>query len=355
MAKMARSTRRTSQLIYTSLLLSLLLVCSFQQATGHGGVDHGDGEDDDSGHGDGEAAVDRSVLRSRGLIAVKVWCLVILLVFTFLGGVSPYFYRWNEAFLLLGTQFAAGIFLGTALMHFLAGSTSTFNALTHSPYPFSFMLVCAGFLLTMLSDVAIVAVANRQRVNQAAPIQKEAEEEGESASAGAAAAHAHPLLMTATSSFEDAILLIFALCFHSVFEGIAIGVSATKGEAWRNLWTIGLHKIFAAVAMGIALLRMIPKRPFLMTVLYSLAFAVSSPVGVGIGIAIDATAEGRAADWTYAISMGIATGIFIYVAINHLMAKGYRPQQPNYFDKPIFKFLGVLTGIAVMSVVMIWD
>jgi zinc transporter 1/2/3 len=107
--------------------------------------------------------------------------------------------------------------------------------------------------------------------------------------------------------------------------------------------------------MGIALLRMIPKRPFLMTLVYSLAFAVSSPLGVGIGIAIDATAEGSAADWTYAISMGIATGVFIYVAVNHLMAKGYRPQQPNYFDKPIFKFFGALAGVAVMAVVMIWD
>ncbi|KAM3336516.1 hypothetical protein ACQJBY_030490 [Aegilops geniculata] len=351
MAKMARSTRRTSKLVCILLLLSLLLI-SFQQASGHGGADDGDDDaTEEEGHHGGHHGGDVAggALRSKGLIAVKVWCLVILLVFTFLGGVSPYFYRWNEAFLLLGTQFAAGIFLGTALMHYLADVTETFHALTDSPYPFSFMLACAGFLLTMLSDVVIVAVANSQRVNQAAPIQKEAEEEGESTSA----AHAHPMLMTATSSFEDAILLIIALCFHSIFEGIAIGVSATKGEAWRNLWTIGLHKIFAAVAMGIALLRMIPKRPFLMTVLYSLAFAVSSPVGVGIGIAIDATAEGS--DWTYAISMGIATGVFLYIAINHLMAKGYRPQQPNYFDKPVFKFLSVLTGIAVMSVVMIWD
>ncbi|EAY77402.1 hypothetical protein OsI_05391 [Oryza sativa Indica Group] len=107
--------------------------------------------------------------------------------------------------------------------------------------------------------------------------------------------------------------------------------------------------------MGIALLRMIPKRPFLMTVVYSLAFAVSSPVGVGIGIAIDATSQGRAADWTYAISMGLATGVFIYVAINHLIAKGYRPHHPTAADKPLFKFLAVLLGVAVMAVVMIWD
>lgn len=365
--------------------LLILLLCVVQQARGHGGIDHGDGGDEDSGTTTAPAAALRS---SKGLVAVKSYCLVILLVFTFAGGVSPYFCRWNETFLLLGTQFAAGIFLGTALMHFLAGSSSTFHGLTENHYPFSYMLACAGFMFTMLADCAVAAAAAvaiaRRRQNQRAVVNEEeelghggrrlkGEEEEGGAGNGAAAAAAspapaaaadgdahqlqqHPVqLVAAAASFEDAVLLIVALCFHSVFEGIAIGVSATKDEAWRNLWTIGLHKIFAAVAMGIALLRMIPKRPFLMTVLYSLAFAVSSPIGVGIGIAIDATTEGLAADWTYAISMGIATGVFVYVAVNHLMAKGYRPQQPNYFDKPIFKFLSALLGIAVMAIVMIWD
>ena len=50
------------------------------------------------------------------------------------------------------------------------------------------------------------------------------------------------------------ILLIVVLCFHSVFEGIAIGVAETKDDAWKALWAISFHKIFAAIA----LLRMIP-------------------------------------------------------------------------------------------------
>jgi solute carrier family 39 (zinc transporter), member 1/2/3 len=107
--------------------------------------------------------------------------------------------------------------------------------------------------------------------------------------------------------------------------------------------------------MGITLLRMLPERPFLMTATYSLAFAISSPVGVGIGIAIDATTEGRVADWIYATSMVIATGVFIYVAINHLITKGFKHQKPNYFETPFFKFFAVLAGVAVMAVVMIWD
>lgn len=146
-----------------------------------------------------------------------------------------------------------------------------------------------------------------------------------------------------------------ALCFHSVFEGIAIGVSDTKADSWKALWIISMHKIFAAIAMGIALLRMIPNRPFISCIAYAFAFAISSPIGVAIGIIIDAITEGVMADWIFAISMGLACGVFIYVSINHLLSKGYSPQKPVYVDTPHYRFLAVLFGIAVIAVAMIWD
>ncbi|XP_059297637.1 zinc transporter 1 [Lycium ferocissimum] len=324
----------------TLLTLALFLFLQFFTINGHGGADH----DSDS---DGDANIN---LRARGLILVKVYCLIILFVSTFAGGVSPYFYRWNESFLLLGTQFAGGVFLGTSLMHFLSDSASTFGILTEKEYPFSFMLTCAGYLLTMFSDCIIMFVT--KGINESSESKVEVEEEGRSTNVEEGHG-TNPFLKT--TSLGDTILLILALCFHSIFEGIAVGVSATKGEAWRNLWTISLHKIFAAIAMGIALLRMIPKRPFLLTCAYSFAFAISSPIGVGIGIAIDATSEGRTADWTYAISMALACGVFIYVAINHLIAKGFKPQNKCYFDTQFFKFVAVLLGVGVIAVVMIWD
>lgn len=160
---------------------------------------------------------------------------------------------------------------------------------------------------------------------------------------------------TSATSLGDSILLIVALCFHSVFEGIAIGVAETEADAWKALWTICLHKIFAAIAMGIALLRMIPNRPLLSCVAYAFAFAISSPIGVAIGIIIDATTQGPVADWIYAISMSLACGVFVYVSINHLLAKGYLPQKLVLVDTPFYKFLAVLLGIGVIAVVMIWD
>ncbi|KAJ1406914.1 Zinc/iron permease [Sesbania bispinosa] len=298
---------------------------------------------------------DNVSLRSKSLILVKIWCLIIMFVSTFAGGVSPYFYRWNETFLLLGTQFAGGVFLGTSMIHFLSDSNETFKDLTTKTYPFAFMLASVGYLLTMLGDCVVVFVtSNSQREDKVVELEGGRTPQEQEQVRELAMDTTNPVFMK-TSSVGDTILLILALCFHSVFEGIAVGVSGTKAEAWRNLWTISLHKIFAAIAMGIALLRMLPKRPLVTTVAYSFAFGISSPIGVGIGIAIDATTQGRTADWMYAISMGMACGVFIYVAINHLISKGFKPQRKSPFDTPWFRFLAVLSGVAVIAVVMIWD
>ncbi|XWS53101.1 hypothetical protein CRYUN_Cryun11dG0128800 [Craigia yunnanensis] len=330
----------SAKLKSTSLFIFLLLL-QFSITKGHGGDDL-EGEDDG----------DHANLHGKGLILVKIWCLIILLVSTFAGGVSPYFYRWNESFLLLGTQFAGGVFLATSLIHFLSDSNETFGDLTTKTYPFAFMLASMGYLLTMLGDCIIIYVTSsgerevRVQVEEGRTVDEEHSKD--------VGMDANPVFLS-TTSLGDTVLLILALCFHSVFEGIAIGVAGTKADAWRNLWTISLHKIFAAIAMGIALLKMLPKRPLLLTCAYSFAFAISSPIGVGIGIAIDATTQGDVADWIYAISMGLACGVFIYVAINHLIAKGFKPQTKCYFNTPSFKFLAVLLGVAVIAVVMIWD
>ncbi|XP_010520271.1 PREDICTED: zinc transporter 2 [Tarenaya hassleriana] len=330
----------------TLLSVACLFLC-FSLIIAHSGSDHNHDEEQ-AGYGGSSSAGDN--LRSKSLILVKIYCLIILFFSTFVAGISPYFYRWNEPFLLLGTQFSGGVFLATAFIHFLSDANETFRGLGHDEYAYAFMLASAGFCLTMLADVIVASVTGGER-----KVAVKEEEEGETPPAARCGdREANPLFLR-TSGFGDTVLLILALCFHSVFEGIAVGVSDTKRDAWRNLWTISLHKVFAAVAMGIALLKLIPKRPLLLTVGYSFAFAISSPIGVGIGIAINATTQGATADWVYAISMGIACGVFIYVAINHLISKGYKPREPCYFDTPFFKFLSVFLGVALLSVVMIWD
>ncbi|KAL5548616.1 hypothetical protein UlMin_003847 [Ulmus minor] len=327
--------------------LPTLLLLSLSLAVAHAG-------DDDSSSG-------TTSLRSKPLMVVKLWCLVIVFTGTFLGGISPYFFKWDERFLLLGTQFAGGVFLGTALMHFLSDADHTFGDLTDKEYPFAFMLACAGYLLTMMADCIVSHVFSKQSDGSSRDVEVQASIEqgkgGNPQDQFQSQDHCtNPAAKVAeVDSIGDSVLLIAALCFHSVFEGIAIGVSETKTDAWKALWTISLHKIFAAIAMGIALLRMIPDRPLFSCIAYAFAFAISSPIGVGIGIIIDSTTQGRVADWVFAISMGLACGVFIYVSINHLLAKGYKSQKLVSLDKPHYRFLAVFLGIGVIAVVMIWD
>ncbi|XP_054799713.1 zinc transporter 11-like [Prosopis cineraria] len=346
---MSRSLR------FLSFFLLAFLTFVFS-VSAHGGHDN-----------DGESADGKLNVRSRTLILAKIWCMIIVFVLTFFAGVSPYVLKWNEGFLVLGTQFAGGVFLGTAMMHFLSDAHKTFEDLTEKEYPFAFMLACSGYLVTMFADCVISTVFARQNKRSSSGADVDLQDDETSKGSGnvvasqsqykvhAGANHHFANHVASASSLGDTILLILALCFHSLFEGIAIGVAKKKEDAWRALWTISLHKIFAAIAMGIALLRMIPNRPLLSCAIYSFAFAMSSPFGAAIGIIIDSTTQGPLADWIFAISMSLACGVFIYVSINHLLSKGYVPRKQVQVDTAYFKFLAVLLGVGIIAVVMIWD
>ncbi|XP_077211217.1 zinc transporter 11 precursor [Tasmannia lanceolata] len=337
----------------TTLLSLTIFFLLFLSVSGHGAGNHDD-----------DPTAEKPDLRSKSLILVKIWCLILVFAGTFAGGISPYFLKWNDAFLVLGTQFAGGVFLGTALMHFLSDANETFRDLTDKSYPFAFMLASAGYLVTLLADCSISFVFRKQGNGREGDIEGHADEMKSSNGQHSQSrvqdhegidAHTVKPSLAIASSLGDSILLILALCFHSIFEGIAIGVAETKGGAWKAMWTVSLHKIFAAIAMGIALLRMIPDRPLLSCTAYAFAFAISSPIGVAIGIIIDATAQGAVADWIYAISMSLACGVFIYVSINHLLSKNFALQSSATLYSPFLKFFAVTFGVGVIAIVMIWD
>jgi zinc transporter 1/2/3 len=84
------------------------------------------------------------------------------------------------------------------------------------------MLASAGYLLTMLGD-CIVMFVTRSGAEREARVQVDegvvAQEDDKDV-----AMNADPIFLK-TTSLGDTILLILALCFHSVFEGIAVGVA----------------------------------------------------------------------------------------------------------------------------------
>ncbi|KAK3010040.1 hypothetical protein RJ639_012809 [Escallonia herrerae] len=273
-----------------SLFLAALLLSLLLSAAAHGGAHDDDGDSDPN-------SSEKPDLRSKPLILVKIWCLILVFIGTFVGGISPYFMKWNEGFLVLGTQFAGGVFLGTALMHFLSDSNETFGDLTSKAYPFAFLLASGGYLLTMLADCAVSYVYGKESNG---------------------------------SRGDDE---------HQGFEN---GKGSGNGRTRESQFQVPDQSVKAPVAAAASLGD-------------SILLIVALPIGVAIGIIIDATTQGTVADWIYAISMGLACGVFIYVSINHLLSKGYTPQRPVLVDTPSYRFLAVLLGVGVIAVVMIWD
>ncbi|CAM6128992.1 unnamed protein product [Calypogeia fissa] len=226
---MASSLRISA--IFALFILLLASLLSQQAAAQNGGDSSGDGPVPD--------------LKATGLILVKVYCLIIIFFATFLPGVSPYFLRWNATFLVLGIQFAAGVFLATAMLHFLADANGTFADLTTKTYPLAFILAVSGYFLTMLADLIIQYVYSRQPVGNSVgnrppfdveandvKVQHEGDLNNHRAGRMGISSEVPEVQHTTVkatlihkASLGDAMLLMLALCFHSVFEGIAIGVS----------------------------------------------------------------------------------------------------------------------------------
>jgi zinc transporter 1/2/3 len=145
----------------TFFLFSLLLLLFFFTTVSSHGGSNGDDDGDTDTDADAKEDTHDHNLRSKSLILAKIWCLILIFLATFIAGISPYALRWNEGFLILGTQFAGGVFLGTALMHFLSDANETFGDLTDKEYPFAFMLACAGYLITMLADCVISSLLEK--------------------------------------------------------------------------------------------------------------------------------------------------------------------------------------------------
>ena len=97
-----------------------------------------------------------------------------------------------------------------------------------------------------------------------------------------------------------------ALSFHAVFEGLAIGLESTPADVWKLfagdfcliihsnfmfifgftyiLAAIATHKFVIAFCIGLELMSAETRKIYY--VIYMTTFALVSPLGIGIGIAI---------------------------------------------------------------------
>ena len=82
-----------------------------------------------------------------------------------------------------------------------------------------------------------------------------------------------------------AFLLLGALSFHTVFEGLAVGLQEEEDELWTLFGSILLHKTLVALCLGMQLFIVFHKQPLKALVAIT-SFAVLCPLGIGCGMAV---------------------------------------------------------------------
>ena len=324
-------------------------------------------------------------------IVIKVACLVFLLGMAIGFGFMPYFItscRKSNTFLSLSNSFSAGIFLGMGLFHILPESVEMLEEVTEVPLAYICCFLSYALILFVekiaFNSHSIVHAAHCQEDDhlygedhshhkhehqqhcvgkvkegeQCVESNENKEEEKKeqilvvkvnqnqenSSSRGMQAStelnqvdnklkEQNPVSKGGLSSY----LLLLALGFHGLFEGISLGIqSEIKGTLFLLL-AIALHKWAASLTLGISFVKSgVTKKQFITMILI---FAFITPVGIALGMALTSLSNNTVAG----IFLSISVGTFIYIACSEVIVDEF--SNP---DKKYYKFLSFLLGAAIV-------
>ncbi|XP_053218431.1 zinc transporter ZIP2 [Podarcis raffonei] len=294
------------------------------------------------------------------LLEVKIGCLAGLLVVTLICGLIPAQVRWFQSNMARGKHrrilsfigcFAAGVFLGACIMHMVADALGDIQeelkkrrqqgASMHKQngtsegdddsemYPFGELVISAGFFLVFLIESVVLHCCPRAVHSHG---DHNTEED-----------HKDP--PESHSSFR-AFVLFLSLSFHSVFEGLAIGVQKQETAAIQLCLAVLIHK--AIVVFSLALKLVQSGTPARWRLLYLVVFALMSPAGIGVGIGVSLyNSDGTSL--AQALLEGVAAGTFLYVTFLEIL-----PYELRSHESPLTKFFFIGLGFSIMAIIAIW-
>lgn len=141
------------------------------------------------------------------------------------------------------------------------------------------------------------------------------------------------------SDFQGLILII-ALSFHAIFEGMSIGLQDSSFKVWTIFLGMSVHKVVLAFCIGLeTLLHGSSQR---LVVLYMVVFALMTPLGGLIASVVDSVLT--QSHMSLAVLQAISAGTVLYVTFFEIFFPEKRNEQPG-----LLKLGSALVGFALMS------
>jgi len=159
--------------------------------------------------------------------------------------------------------------------------------------------------------------------------------------------HSH-MDISVDTSYIVAYLLVLALSFHSIFEGIALGTQTELPTTISIFIAIMAHTPLAGFALGVSLVkaRASPRMAISCLVLFS----ATTPAGTLLGLALTAFLQGGRLDTVSGSFQAFSAGTFLFVALEEIIPKELASSK----DKKIKLTLCVF-GFLLMALIKTFD
>nr|CAI5847836.1 unnamed protein product [Callosobruchus analis] len=109
------------------------------------------------------------------------------------------------------------------------------------------------------------------------------------------------------------VLIVVALCFHAVFEGLAIGLQKRTADIWFLFTAVSIHSATILFCISLELLLAKARSDFIYTQMLFLALA--SPFGVLLGLVVTQKydAETKSKSMAVVLLEGLSAGTILYI------------------------------------------
>ncbi|XP_066198075.1 zinc transporter ZIP2 isoform X1 [Saccopteryx leptura] len=305
------------------------------------------------------------------LLGAKIGCLFALLAVTLVCGLIPICFKWfqieaaggrhRRVLSLLGCV-SAGVFLGAGFMHMTAealeeieseiqkfmmqnrtaseGNCSGVANSAHTDYPYGELIISLGFFLVFLLES--LALQCCPGADGGSKVQEE-----EVGGAHALGLHSHGPLPSPSPSPFRALILLLSLSFHSVFEGLAVGLQTTVAATVQLCLAVLAHKGLIVFGVGLRLVQTGTGSRWAVFSIVSLA--LMSPLGLALGLAVAGGASSGGQGLAQAVLEGVAAGTFLYVTFLEIL-----PRELAGPEAPLVKWGCVAAGFAFMAFIALW-
>ncbi|KAM7158896.1 zinc transporter ZIP2 [Molossus nigricans] len=301
------------------------------------------------------------------VLGVKIGCLFALLALTLVCGLIPICFKWFQieaargrhrwVLSLLGCV-SAGVFLGAGFMHMTAealerieseiqkfvmqNKTESEGAANSADmdYPYGELIISLGFfLIFLLESLALQCCPGASGGSKV--------HEEEVGAAHVLGLHSHGSLPLPSRSPFRILVLLLSLSFHSVFEGMAVGLQTTVVATVQLCLAVLAHKGLVVFGIGLRLVQ--TGTALRWAALCILTFALMSPLGLILGLAVAGGDSEGGRGLAQAVLEGVAAGTFLYVTFLEIL-----PRELVGPEAPLIKWGCVAAGFAFMAIIALW-